>query len=594
MGDRAAVVIGVDKTGGLTPLKSAAAGADRVAKFLKKEGFDVKLLTDANKPVSASDIFKAVDRFVKPPVRYRMLVVYFSGHGYLHNRSDLWLLSGAPVNPAEAINLRGATELARYCGIPNVVFISDACRSLAVELGAARLTAQDGFPNYAEITSVSKVDVFRATGPARAAYEGKIGEEVQSLLTAALLSAYVDGPPEIVKTVDEAGEAFPVVPNRALEDYLQDKVDELLAAIDFNLAQPIETDVPSDDDVYIARFRGKRPAAGLEGVPKGTTATTQGRAPASRGRAATRPVRRLAADLVRETLDGARPGKGVLDDPSVKQATRAQLGAEIAANVPSDAVTHFETETGLSVTGAAVKQILVCRPGQAHVDLVEAGDGKGQVAIARIATAAPGSSMLVVLADGRSFPLAALHGYIAHCTVGDAGLANVGYVPSTTNWRWGEYQFHRERLDRLRAKVAVAANHGSFSLSDRREAQRFADEIRVSKALDPTLGLYAAYAYSQAGDDGAVRSVLDYMRGDLAADLFDVRMLAFRTPPKTDLPLLPPCPLLTQGWNLLGPRRIELRGPLAPACAHLTGSLWTTFTPVCTDTLLKAHEKGDL
>ena len=49
-----------------------------------------------------------------------------------------------------------------------------------------------------------------------------------------------------------------------------------------------------------------------------------------------------------------------------------------------------------------------------------------------------------------------------------------------------------------------------------------------------------------------------------------------------------------QGWNLLGPRRIELRGPLAPACAHLTGSLWTTFTPVCTDTLLKAHEKGDL
>jgi uncharacterized caspase-like protein len=113
MSDRAAVVIGVNTTGKLTPLKSAVSEAKRVAGFLEEEGFDVALLTDEQKPVRARDIEDAIERVVKPPTRYRMLVVYFSGHGYWHARSDLWLLSEAPQRTGEAINLSGAVDLAK-------------------------------------------------------------------------------------------------------------------------------------------------------------------------------------------------------------------------------------------------------------------------------------------------------------------------------------------------------------------------------------------------------------------------------------------------------------------------------------------------
>ena len=262
MGDRAAVVIGVDKTGTLQPLKSAAAGAKEVAAWLKAEGFDVKLLTDQAKPVTARAIADALVPFVQPPIKYRMLVVYFSGHGIFHAWSDTWLLSDAPVIAGEAVNLTQVKDAAKRCGVPNVVIISDACRSLPASIGDATLTPQNIFPSFA--AGKSKVDVFRATSEARPAYEGKVAGKVRSVLTAALQAAYRDPPGELTLEVDLDGAKVKVVPNRKIDDVLQDRVNDILAAIDPNLVQEIDTEVPSDDDVYIARasFSAKEMAAG--------------------------------------------------------------------------------------------------------------------------------------------------------------------------------------------------------------------------------------------------------------------------------------------------------------------------------------------
>src|SRR4051794_20535481 len=128
---KAAIVIGVDKTGTLTPLNSAAAGAERIAKWLEGEGFKVKCLTDKDgKPVTIDAVERAVESFVTLPATNHLLLIYFSGHGYWQARSDVWLLSGAPTKPREAINLGRAASDAVYSGIPNVIFVSDACRSL--------------------------------------------------------------------------------------------------------------------------------------------------------------------------------------------------------------------------------------------------------------------------------------------------------------------------------------------------------------------------------------------------------------------------------------------------------------------------------
>ena len=120
--------------------------------------------------------------------------------------------------------------------------------------------------------------------------------------------------------------------------------------------------------------------------------------------------------------------------------------------------------------------------------------------------------------------------------------------------------------------------------------------IRMEKAIDPTLGLYAAHAFSQAGKDDSFLSVMNYMRDDLQVDLFDVRALASRHvhEPWGDYPLAPFCPMLTQTWNLLRPRGITLPPVLQTAMPYLCNSLWTTFQPEVTVRVIQAIKIGEL
>ncbi|MBI5593247.1 MAG: caspase family protein [Deltaproteobacteria bacterium] len=179
---KAAVIIGVDRPGDYTPLKSAASGAEEVAKRLTDQGYDVTCLTDKNGPITAQDAKKAIRNFVTQPPRYHMLVVYFSGHGEYHTRADHWLYSHAPTDTDDAINLEGAMDLAKYSGIPNVVFISDACRSLPNTLSGELVKGIDAFPNY-DVPTASKIDYFKATSESLPAFEGKVDGENQGFLT---------------------------------------------------------------------------------------------------------------------------------------------------------------------------------------------------------------------------------------------------------------------------------------------------------------------------------------------------------------------------------------------------------------------------
>lgn len=77
---RAAVVIGVNKSGKLPVLRAAASGAKSVADWLCAEGFEVKLIVDENGPVTADAIKRAVFELVRRGT-LSQLVVYFSGHG---------------------------------------------------------------------------------------------------------------------------------------------------------------------------------------------------------------------------------------------------------------------------------------------------------------------------------------------------------------------------------------------------------------------------------------------------------------------------------------------------------------------------------
>ena len=98
------------------------------------------------------------------------------------------------------------------------------------------------------------------------------------------------------------------------------------------------------------------------------------------------------------------------------------------------------------------------------------------------------------------------------------------------------------------------------------------------KAIDPTLGIYAASAYAEAGLPNDVRSVRDIMRGTHGVDLLDLAMLT-RDGSQRNLAAeaVPCCPMLSQNWGLLRAQGVELPAPIAELKSNLAVSLWLTF-----------------
>jgi hypothetical protein len=586
----AAVIIGVNKTGGLDPLKSPARGAEEVAHWLKTEGFDVELLTDKDgTPVTATAVKESIKKFATKPPTCELLVVYFSGHGQWHTRSDHWLLSGAPEDIAEAINLEGAMYTARWCGVPNVVFISDACRSIPTGQRDSLVNGVDAFPNHGS-PSISKIDFFKATSEARPAYEIPIGGTDQSVLTRAILSAFESPEPQIVKQVEDGNQKVSVIPNRLLESVLQARVDAILDGIDGSPIQNLDTNVPSADTVYIARVR---PVPSAPTAPAMPPAPPPGAPPRVRGRGTAgaprrRPSRqipgRAAAEAISETLRGA---------PS-RAAPAGVNREEIEARTPDSTADHFETETGFIIRGARVAAAAINPRYNSGFDLLKnPNDPRGEAV--RITPGAPAFSVVVVLEDERSVALAALRGYLGHVQFDEEGAVNVSYVPSSNSRRFPAYQARRADIDRLRSLVAVAVQRSTFRVRSELDAIQLADRIRVEKALDPTLGVYAAYAFAQAGMDAQVRDLLAYMRDDLEADIFDVAMLSNEMQRRgRNRPLAPMCPMLTQGWNLLRAYDVKLPGVLGEASRFLCNSLWSTFTSRGTRLVFDAVTSGEL
>jgi hypothetical protein len=587
MARKAAVVIGVDKTGNLAVLQSAAAGAEAVADWLRGEGYDVECLTDKSKPVRARDIEDAIAKFVTLPPQYAMLVVYFSGHGYWHARSDLWLLSGAPVKTSEAINLDGAMDLARYSGIPNVVFISDACRSIPDSRDRAEMKGIDAFPNYAQIDRTSKVDVFKATSEAHSAYEGDIEGERQSIMTYALISAYKEPEPDMIREVMDGATKVLVVPNRKIENYLQNKINDILADIDVNLTQNIEACVPSGDDVFIARAHALARRLSV-GVTRGLNG-----APAASPQVCNPSV----SETLRASMDSAGSLAALASAIQGKAAAAPTTVARLEARLPSDIVDHFESQAGFVVQGARVVEAISTKgQNNAWAELLDMGNAGDRSAIIRLWDVQTAVSIAVRLEDGRCAILAGLAGYIGHASFDKAGLSNISYIPSSNHGRWQIYSEKKTQIDRLRAAIALAVEDNAFRIRSDAEAKKFAETIRMDKSVDPTLGLYAAHAFAQAGQEDGVMDVMKYMRMDLAVDLFDVRVLASRRLKTAwnDYPLVPFCPMLTQTWNLLRPRGITLPGVVQKAISSLCDSLWTTFHPEITEEIMQAIKQGEL
>jgi hypothetical protein len=614
---RIAIVIGVNKPKKLTPLQGAVTDALAFGVWIAKQGFDeVKTFTDDKNAVAYQDIFAEVDRVVKAAT-YSQLVIYFAGHGFQNGGSEVWLLSGAPNNPGEAISVEASVMASRESGLTSVVFISDACRSIPSGMPDSNVFGISIFPNEAlNRQTRPEVDRLFATLPSLVAVEAAKADDKArrgGIFTREFMQSYHNPPHDLIERVPENGELVEVVTNRKLKDLVREMVEDAAfgempkaGQLPEFILESVQAYVGRVDRASLESFArpDRRPELGPEIRPEIAPEIRPEVGPdirpemrpdteVSRGRPRRTPS---VAALAREAIDTAARGQG--GDAAAAVLRGSALGNKISEAILGflrvAPVDHFETKTGFAVTGARVVSANSPRfsaevLGTEFVRLQPEDDG------------APSASVLIQFEGGSGTVLPGLRGYIGHIFVDDGAVTNVNYVPSTNSVdRWREYQYVQADVEALRATVAAAAGLGVFRVEPR-EARPFADKMRQFKVLDPTLGLYAAYAYASAGLDQEVSSVLQYMRTDLNAELFDVAMLARRAvrphevgPNDPDpLAILPFCPMLRQGWSLLEVREAQLPDAVRQAQNWLLPALWSTFAPEGVELLRQAMLRGD-
>lgn len=552
VGKRAAIVIGVNKTGTLTPLKAAISGAEEVSQWLASEGFRVKVLTDKAKALGARDIKKAVIKVIDDG-GYDKLVVYFAGHGYLNGTSEIWLLSGAPDDPNEAIDQSLSAEFARSCGIPSVTFISDACRSLPQTLAGNRLVGVSIFPNRQVPVDV-EIDRFFATRPGDAALEipeTEASKRYVGLFTEILKSCHLNPPPSLMAKIEFEGKPAMVVPCRRLKDALPQIVDNAAQQKSILLTQLPQLRLECGDDTFLARVQFTK------GAPEpGSRISTTG---------LLRP-RRLQHDAVTvaDDQDALYYSSDVQDALSNTQFRRDVNRFMTAQTI------REQDRNGFQVMGKSVLNVfdIASLPRRRRPDVTAAAFAPSrQDEMAR--------SVLIEFEDGTGGVIAILRDYIATLFVSEIGIQNISYVPSPQSVRGEEYEGQRKRTEQLRAIAAAAAKNGILAV-DRDDAKRFGDLVRMAKRWDPTLGLYAALAYAEVGLKSDVRSVARHMRSDLEIDFFDAVLLSDTIDQSARI--FPLVPALSQTWMYITARGHRLPEALERAGRHRTASTWTTFT----------------
>jgi len=552
------------------------------------------------------------------------LFVDFAGHGVLLGPgAEYWLLSGAGENGSEAVNLLRASEDARNSGIAHVVFISDACRSYAAGPPWSSLLGGVIFRSGVDRPNRSDIDIFFATRPALPAIEAPEQADnsasYRGLFTANLLQAVNAPQRDWLVEVQDGRAQLTVIPSRPLRPFLEQAVSAAATAVDIRLRQVPEIRVESAPPEFFATVAAAAaaapaapPAAPPAPAPPPPPGTTLGDEPVPVGDAA--PDGDGAGD---DAADGDAGGGdaatggdvagvvGVAPEPGFWDQVRS-LGVE-AGNVAGQhlrayglreekgAILEREfdrllinsrvepvAQTGFTVIGASRVKAFA-RGWQADArPAAEYDVERPHWHVSLRPSPAAGNAVLIEFGEEHSTLLPVFADFHGVVDIAQDRVANVNYIPSPGTSRYDEYRQRADELEALKALTAVATRDGRLVFDDV-DANQLAGRIRQAKGIDPTMGLYAAYAYAQVGKYDQALSVYRYMKDDeqQLPLLFDVVMLASRQAPQivemSRARIAPLAPLLGTGWSLLLPGDalyLDVHGELRQ---HLLPSLWTTY-----------------
>lgn len=596
---KALIAIGVGKTDGSFPaLNGAAKDARDFHAWGKAQGFDCTLLVDERKKkVRVADVYEAIDGYVRQNI-YSQIIVYFSGHGILKApECELWLMSGAPRNGNEVINVQGSIFNARTCGIPHVVFISDACRSLPTDLKNAALSPGcQVFPYIAWRPPVPEVDVFYATLPGDIALELPPDETItrdRGLLTQCLLAALEGKVPEVIESANVDGVAGHIVSSRPLKAWLTSELPLAASDISFKLQQHPDVRIESDMPKYLSKLNGGASAFKL--VPSSAAAAQtwsiahgmhQNAGKARRLVPVRDPVRngqRLNLGQSSTTVTSS------LATPLGKGGQRDSISRVLHAASPAQHVhTGFVSQGGWIESAMGERGAVMVSSDTRHswIELHDEGGLPG------IPFGTPTERVALRFANGRGIVLAVLPGYFATVVFDGDQIATVNYTPSLGSPNFQEFASCSTEIEERRTQVAVAAKQGTFSLESA-DIKNAAEFVRTGEAVDTTLSIYLSYAYARAGKFAAIHEISAMLSRRGQPIPFDVAMLAAQGSGGAFARELPGMPMLTQGWMMFGEYEAVLPQPLSQVRQFLLPSLWATFSPDGMSILERYIQKKD-
>lgn len=594
MTDRAAVLIGVDRTGGLPVLNDAAKSARRMAAWARSQSVDhVVLITDEERRSVGSAEIKGAIRDLTELGTVERLVVFFAGHGINVNRTERWLLSDAPEDPQAAVNVPGSADLARWGRIPYVAMISDACRTAAGSIQTQGLTGSEIFPNEEITDSEWPVDQFFACGLGRPSHEiadpNVTTKEYKAIYTGALVAALSGSDPTVL---DAQGYVRP----RPLKRFLREEVARLLrdTRLETKLVQVPDAHIASDETAWLSRIDGGLGAA----IGSGNGGHGDRRA-APGGSAGAPGLIETASSILASLLIPLLYGSLGDFDERLRASTSSEHEriADVASSVEEvllePAPRFDDAQCGFEVRGARIREVVAAGAGveQFSDELVRIS------APEREPSARNATNVLLVFENGLGVALPAIPSFLTTVTVEGGEVLDIAYEPSRGSWRWDDFAEHEDEVRALRAVAASFSREGVFELESE-EAVAVARRMQYAKGVDPSLALYAAYAYVDQGRRDLVREMHRYMVRDLGAALFDLALLA-REPER----LRPPhegeplgfAPLLAQGWALLPASRMTLPPSLEGLEREvLPGSLWTTYDRRGVERIRRAISAGEL
>ena len=204
--------------------------------------------------------------------------------------------------------------------------------------------------------------------------------------------------------------------------------------------------------------------------------------------------------------------------------------------------------------------------------------------------------MLLVLESGAGVLLPAIPDFLCALTFDEGELVDVAYEPRTT-LALERISATRAGVRALRGIASSAMARGAFKLEGE-DALAIVRRMRLAKGVDPSLALYAAYAYHDMQRRDLIREMANYMGEDLRAVLFNVALLARALDKRKinfdTMPLLGAVPLMAQGWVLLRAFEVGLPPALAPLEDQRLSSLWTMFNEKGVEIIRRAFADGGL